>query len=59
MEEDEEEVLGYLDKVLEEEDDEEEEVFEYGDGEQVPTTPPAPRHFKVRTAPAASETRGQ
>ncbi|XP_059913295.1 active breakpoint cluster region-related protein isoform X2 [Gadus macrocephalus] len=50
MEEDEEEVLGYLDKVLEEEEEEEEEeVFEYGDGEQVPTTPPAPRHFKGDT----------
>ena len=43
MEEEEEEVLGYLDKVLEEEEEEvedDEEVFEYGDGEQEPTTPP-------------------
>lgn len=43
MEEDEEEVLGYLDKVLEEE----EEVFEYGDGELDPINP-LHRRFKVR-----------
>ena len=42
MEEEEEEVLCYLDRVLEEE-----EVFEYGDGELDPITP-AHRQFKVR-----------
>lgn len=43
MEEDEEEVLCYLDKVLEEE----EEVLEYGDGELDPITP-VYSQFKVR-----------
>lgn len=43
MEEEEEEVLCYLDRVLEEE----EEVFEYGDGELDPITP-MHRQFKVR-----------
>lgn len=42
MEEDEEEVLCFLDRVLEEE-----EVFEYGDGELDPITP-LHRQFKVR-----------
>lgn len=41
MEEEEEEVLCYLDRVLEE------EVFEYGDGELDPITP-VHRQFKVR-----------
>ena len=43
MEEEEEEVLCYLDRVLEED----EEVFEYGDGELDPITP-IHRQFKVR-----------
>lgn len=43
MEEEEEEVLCYLDRVLEEE----EEVFEYGDGELDPITS-IHRQFKVR-----------
>lgn len=43
MEEEEEEVLGYLDRVLEEEED----GFEYGDGELDPITP-IHRQFKVR-----------
>lgn len=42
MEEEEEEVLCYLDRVLEEED-----VFEYGDGELDPITL-THRQFKVR-----------
>lgn len=42
MEEEEEEVLCYLDRVLEEE-----EVFEYGDGDLDPITP-LHRQFKVR-----------
>lgn len=42
MEEEEEEVLCYLDRVLEEE-----EVFEYGDGDLEPITP-LHRQFKVR-----------
>lgn len=42
MEEEEEEVLCYLDRVLEEE-----EVFEYGDGELDPISP-THRQFKVR-----------
>ncbi|KAK0135199.1 Active breakpoint cluster region-related protein [Merluccius polli] len=57
MEEEEEEVLGYLDKVLEDEEDddeeeeeeEEEEVFEYGDGELEPTTLSTPQHLKGDT----------
>lgn len=42
MEEEEEEVLCYLDRVLEEE-----ELFEYGDGELDPITP-THTQFKVR-----------
>lgn len=42
MEEEEEEVLCYLDRVLEEED-----LFEYGDGELDPITP-THTQFKVR-----------
>lgn len=43
MEEEEEEVLCYLDRVLEEE-----EVFEYGDGELDPISPTHRLRFKVR-----------
>lgn len=42
MEEEEEEVLCYLDRVLEED----EEVFEYGDGELEPISPTL-RQFKL------------
>lgn len=49
MEEEEEEVLCYLDKVLEEE---EEELFDYGDGELDPITP-VHTQFKVRQQPGS------